>query len=363
MTAYLSDVVAVGEMVSGDIEAPASLSRDAKRDLLAAFGQLLNAKSADLVHFQLKSRSVDPIGEWSRDGQPAHLRASALTAAVLEEARLTRPRGRNAYSDQISVFATEVGRHDGGMVYLVIHFDRHAQRADLVPLMLSLVTNLRYAFSLESRIIRAEAKAAAAMAALDKDKCGVVAVTAEGQIAFMNNAATAALSRGDIVQLSHNTIRPTHYPDAIRFLAALDTVTGHQPDEQRKAIILRLNGKGVAKPMIVSIAPFESDEEGASEGQPAAILHLLQSSGDENGLVAVSQLFGLSPIEVQLARHLFRGLTLTDAAAAMHIKAETARSYLKQIFTKTDTHRQAELIGLFSQYSVVVRNTYGYIAV
>ncbi|MGN6279931.1 MAG: helix-turn-helix transcriptional regulator [Sphingomonas sp.] len=363
MTTYLSDVAVVGEIPPSRAGNQADASCDANADLLQAFGQLANAKSVDLVHFHAKDRTTATLAEWSRDDQPSRLRASALTAAVLEEARLKRPRGRTADEDQTSVFAIEIGRRNDGIVYLVVHFDRFAQRNELVPLMLGLVANLRYAFSLKTRMLAAEAQAVTTMAALDRDKCGVIAVTAEGQIAFKNSAAAAALARGDVVQSSHNMVRPTHYTDAIRFLAALDTITGRQSGTEQEAIIMRLNGNGQAMPMIISIAPFDSDANVAPESRPAALIHLLQIDGTEDSLSAVCQLFGLSPIEVQLARHLFRGRTLTDAAAAMRIKAETARSYLKQIFTKTDTHRQAELIGLFSQYSIVVRNTYRYIAV
>jgi DNA-binding CsgD family transcriptional regulator len=40
------------------------------------------------------------------------------------------------------------------------------------------------------------------------------------------------------------------------------------------------------------------------------------------------------------------GKSLQEAAEAMRIKDQTARSYLKQIFLKTDTKRQAELVRL-----------------
>jgi DNA-binding CsgD family transcriptional regulator/PAS domain-containing protein len=362
MAIFSSDGVTANEMVSIDAVHRAEGCRDANDDLLQAFGQLLNARSVDLVRFQSKDRATSPIAEWSRDGHPANLRASSVKAAILEEARLMRPRNRSADNDPTSVFATEVGTRDGGTVYLVIHFDRYAQRADLVPLMLGLVANLRYVFSLQAKVAEARASAAAAMAALDRDKCGVVAVTEEGQIVFMNSAAATALSRGAVIQLSHNTIRPTHYPDAIRFLAALDMIAARSPAKSRDAIIMRLNGSGLAAPMIISIAPF-GDDAAISDGRPVGIIHFLQQETDDAGLSAVCRLFGLSPIEAQLARHLFNGRTLADAAVAMHIKTETARSYLKQIFAKTDTHRQAELIGMLSQYSVVVRNTYRYIAV
>lgn len=57
-------------------------------------------------------------------------------------------------------------------------------------------------------------------------------------------------------------------------------------------------------------------------------------------------LFDLSPAESKLAIELAAGHTLTEAAAACHIRTSTARAYLEQIFHKTGVHRQVELVGL-----------------
>mgnify|MGYP002712620104 CR=1 FL=1 len=43
------------------------------------------------------------------------------------------------------------------------------------------------------------------------------------------------------------------------------------------------------------------------------------------------------------------GSSLTDAAPALGMSRETARHHLKQIFQKTDTHRQAQLVALVSR--------------
>jgi DNA-binding CsgD family transcriptional regulator len=54
--------------------------------------------------------------------------------------------------------------------------------------------------------------------------------------------------------------------------------------------------------------------------------------------------FGLSPAEARLALHLVTGETLRSAAAKLSISYETARTSLKNIFRKTGTCRQAELV-------------------
>jgi DNA-binding CsgD family transcriptional regulator len=57
-------------------------------------------------------------------------------------------------------------------------------------------------------------------------------------------------------------------------------------------------------------------------------------------------LFALSATEAALALHLAGGRTLTEAALALNLSEQTARTYSKHIFAKTGTHRQAELVRL-----------------
>ena len=54
--------------------------------------------------------------------------------------------------------------------------------------------------------------------------------------------------------------------------------------------------------------------------------------------------FGLTPAEARLALHLVAGETLRSAEVKLSITYETARTHLKNIFNKTGTCRQAELI-------------------
>jgi DNA-binding CsgD family transcriptional regulator len=54
--------------------------------------------------------------------------------------------------------------------------------------------------------------------------------------------------------------------------------------------------------------------------------------------------FGLSLAEARLVALLFGGASLRSCAKALGIQYETARSYLKSVFQKTGTHRQAELV-------------------
>jgi len=60
----------------------------------------------------------------------------------------------------------------------------------------------------------------------------------------------------------------------------------------------------------------------------------------------LSQVFGLSSAEARLAAVMASGVSLEQAAHQLGLALETVRNQLKAIFSKTETHRQAELVAL-----------------
>jgi len=54
--------------------------------------------------------------------------------------------------------------------------------------------------------------------------------------------------------------------------------------------------------------------------------------------------FALTPVQARLVALLFAGASLRSCAEELGIKYESARGYLKAVFEKTGTHRQAELV-------------------
>jgi DNA-binding CsgD family transcriptional regulator len=60
----------------------------------------------------------------------------------------------------------------------------------------------------------------------------------------------------------------------------------------------------------------------------------------------IAAILGLTSAEGRLVAQLTEGRELADAAERLGISVHTARSQLKSVFVKTDTHRQAELVAL-----------------
>ena len=71
---------------------------------------------------------------------------------------------------------------------------------------------------------------------------------------------------------------------------------------------------------------------------------------------AVAQLYGLSPAETRLALALARGLRLDEIADEFGISRNTVSYTMKNLFRKTETDRQADLISLFIASPVAFEN-------
>jgi DNA-binding CsgD family transcriptional regulator len=63
----------------------------------------------------------------------------------------------------------------------------------------------------------------------------------------------------------------------------------------------------------------------------------------------LSNLFGLTAAEARIASGLVGGKELREVADEHGIGFETARSQLKAVFAKTETHRQSDLIAQLSK--------------
>ena len=88
----------------------------------------------------------------------------------------------------------------------------------------------------------------------------------------------------------------------------------------------------------------------------AAIVYVVDPELDTDQLlVPICKMYQLTPVETKLVCRLVAGNSLAEAAKTMHVKEQTARSCLKQVFAKTETNRQAELVRVM--LSNVVRTT------
>jgi DNA-binding CsgD family transcriptional regulator len=60
------------------------------------------------------------------------------------------------------------------------------------------------------------------------------------------------------------------------------------------------------------------------------------------------ELYGFTRAQAEVARHLFAGRNVEQAAASLRVSPNTVRTHLKQVFTKCEVQSQAELMHLLA---------------
>ncbi len=261
----------------------------------------------------------------------------------------------------------KVAEEQARTLFLALRFDDPSPvcRARAMRLLPDLIALLSAQVDLEARVREVEAQKAAVAEALDHGECGVIAVRADRSLVFANQAASEHLAAQAGLRLWRGVVRSADRQYTSRFEAAIDDVLESVSSEQRKparARVMLLSCKGDMQSVIVAIAPTrfnpEADENGS---EAAAIIYVFQpTDGVARGLDALCHLHGLSRVESRLIGNLIRGMTITEAAGEMRIKIDTARAYLKQVFAKTGTHRQTELVSLMIRYLRAVRGEFDF---
>lgn len=174
---------------------------------------------------------------------------------------------------------------------------------------------------------------------------GAMLVAAGGQPEISNSTALAILEKKDGIMLGRSGLAADRASDT-RLLHKLlqDAITSPEAGEPKESPFT-VERKEARSSLIVRVVPGPGLECWQGPEHRTALLRLYdQDMGlvvDERALIA---LYGLTRGEATLAAKLVQGKTIEEAAGDLFISEHTARTHLKRIFMKTDTHRQPELV-------------------
>lgn len=186
-----------------------------------------------------------------------------------------------------------------------------------------------------------EERAKLGLVALNRLAVGVIVVDETSRVLFANNAGTRLLAAQDGLVVAPGDVCRSALPAETALLHGIVRRVCLGEASEDEACGIALARPSLKRPLNVLVTATQE------LGERRALLFV--TDPDAQALPdteTIARLFKVSSAESKLVRDLVSGLTLEQAAEKSGITIGTARTYLKQIFSKTDTNRQSELVKL-----------------
>lgn len=213
-----------------------------------------------------------------------------------------------------------------------------------------LIGHVAQALNVERTVDGARACSRGLGAALDGVSRAILLLTGGGAVVYANAAADRLLSAADGLSVNDGRLEATN-PGARKSLDHMLQEASEAPFRTRfKRRTTRVPRRSGRRAYVVRATPIEATADIADTHDLPEIPRLLvtvSDPDDRDPVPTVSELqvvYGLTPAEAKLAAGLSRGAALARIAEHQGIAVATARTYLRSVFDKTGTHRQAELV-------------------
>lgn len=178
---------------------------------------------------------------------------------------------------------------------------------------------------------------------------GMALVDRDCRLLLANRSATRLLDIGDGLTLSHGRIGAAGRQQMEQLRDLVDRACSAQERNDAEATfagVMTIDRGDAVRPLSIMVAPVHPGAEAEGDSQIAAIfirdLEVRQSVPPE----ILAKLFGLTPAEARVVVELVKGKRPQEVADDLNVSLNTVRNQLKQIFSKTNTGRQSELISL-----------------
>ena len=225
----------------------------------------------------------------------------------------------------------------------------------------ALVTShLSLALAAALRLRDGEFRLATSLQALDRLHSAVLLLGRRGNVLFANRNALALLgpAQGQALRLrAGNPIT-----DALGWLQAGSASEQAALDAELRAALARdplctahfahgltLHGPGAQASLLLHAVPLteQSSELWCRLLQPGALVFITDPQAvPVLDAALLRRLYGISAAECRVAQELLRGQTLQATALHLHLGDNTVKTHLQQLFEKTSTSRQQQLMRL-----------------
>ena len=180
----------------------------------------------------------------------------------------------------------------------------------------------------------------------------VFIVDPEGTVLLGNDGSEDFLSRCEALRIVDSRLSALSKRENNALSRAIAEVATQNPtDKIHAARVVTIDGSSAARPIMISMRP--AGKLFCSKTREYRDVAILSAKNPENSgqsqACAFSKLYQLTPAQARLTGLILSGHTRIDAARQLKVSENTVRSHLKQIFLKTNTHGQMDLVQLHAK--------------
>jgi DNA-binding CsgD family transcriptional regulator len=193
-------------------------------------------------------------------------------------------------------------------------------------------------------------------ASLDLIGVGVVLVDAQAAIIHANRAAKLMLSIGSPIRSNRGELRTCLPKVSAALRAAIAKAVGNEAAIGGVDIGITAP-QASGDPALIHVLPLAGGQVRAhiAPRPTAAVFITAKGSGEAPPPGAIAAAFDLSPAEVRVLERLIVGRTPAEIADDLGSALPTVRTHLSNIFSKTGTARQADVIRLATSFAPPIR--------
>ncbi len=185
-----------------------------------------------------------------------------------------------------------------------------------------------------------------AEAALDLIALGVVLLDEQAKPVHINRAAEEMAADADFIHAGKSAIQsPDPLSDRVLQRAIAETLEAARQGQEKTVGVMLHRTQDASTVSVLVCALVQSFGDHA--GRPHAALFFCASDHRRRVPEALlMDLFGLTPTEARVAAALARSTRPADVAAELGVSQTTIAFHMRNLFQKTGTNRQADLIAL-----------------
>ena len=181
--------------------------------------------------------------------------------------------------------------------------------------------------------------------------CGAILLDNRKAPIHLNERARKCLREG--LSAARGPLCATHRTSDVLLQTVLDQMLKYgrsHTEWRREAVALTRDDR---RPLIARVVPVEGEAQAHLDGAALVLLLIDPEDCPQPSFGILKQVFDLTRTEARIAGQLLCGQTMQEVAERNQVSVGTIRSQTKTIFAKTQTHRQAELVGLLTRLALI----------